>query len=121
LHAETDSSEVVKSKGITGIRVEGAGCYLKRWQKAFIGRLFLLVDSRYWVVIDRQSAGANCMDARFHTFAESRSGRDWVRLKRGKERMTMSFASLDKSVLQSSAGMPTWADEQSTIYRWITS
>ncbi|MBT7065896.1 MAG: hypothetical protein HN919_06315 [Verrucomicrobia bacterium] len=120
LHAETDSSEVVKGKGITGIRVEGAGCYLKRWQNAFIGRLFLLVDGRYWVGVDRQSAGGNCMEARFHTFAEGKHGRDWVRLKSGKERMTMSFASFDKAVLQTSAGLPTWADEQTTIYRWIT-
>jgi len=121
LRMENDTTEVVKGKGITGIRVDGAACYLKRWQNAFIGRLFLLVDGRYWVVVDRQSAGANCMEARFHTFAESRHGRDWVRLKNGKERMTMSFASFDKAVLQTSAGLPTWPDEQTTIYRWITS
>jgi hypothetical protein len=117
----TDTTEVVKGKGIIGIRVDATGCYLKQWQNAFIGRLFLLVDSRYWLVVDRQSAGDNCMEARFHTFAESRCGKDWVRLKSGKERMTMSFASFDKAVVQTSTGMPTYAVEQSTVYRWITS
>ena len=121
IKAETDTTEVVKGKDITGIRVDGGRCYLKRWHNALIGRLFLLVDGKYWIIIDRQNAGANCMEARFHTFAESRHGRDWVRMKSGKERMTMSFASFDKAVLQTSAGMPTWPDEQSTIYRWITS
>ncbi len=121
LRADSDTTEVVTGRGITGIRVDGAGCYLVRWQNAFIGRLFLLVDGRYWLVIDRQNAGDNSMEARFHTFAETRHGRDWVKMKRGKERMTMSFASLDKAVLQTSSGMPTYADEQSTIYRWITS
>lgn len=120
IRMENDTTEVVKGKGITGIRVDGAGCYLVRWKNAFIGRLFLLVDGRYWVIIDRQNAGGNCMEARFHSFAEGRSGRDWVKLKNGKERMTMSFASFDKAVLQTSAGMPTWAVEQTKIYRWIT-
>jgi hypothetical protein len=121
INSETDTTEVVKKKDITGIRVEGGRGYLIRWQNALIGRLFLLVDGKYWLIIDRQNAGSNCMEARFHTFAESRHGRDWVRLKSGKERMTMSFASFDKAVLQTSKGMPTWPDEQTTIYRWITS
>jgi len=33
----------------------------------------------------------------------------------------MSFASFDKAVVQTSTGMPTYAVEQSTVYRWITS
>jgi hypothetical protein len=121
IHMDTDTTEVVNGKGITGLRVDGAGCYLMRWKNAFIGRLFLLVDGKYWVIVDRQNAGNNCMEARFHTFAESRHGRDWVKLKSGKERMTMSFASFDKAVLTTSAGMPTYPDEASTIFRWITS
>ena len=121
LKAESDTTKVVKGKGINGIHVEGAGCYLARWKKAFIARLFLLVDGKYWLVIDRQNAGSNTMEARFHTFAESHYGRDWVKLKSGNERMTMSFASFDKAVLRTSTGMPTYPEEATTIYRWITS
>jgi len=120
IHMDHDSTETVKGKGITGIRVDGAGSYLHGWKNAFIGRLFLLVDGKYWVIIDRQNAGANCMEARFHTFAESRHGRDWVKLKRGKEKLTMSFTSFDKAVLTTSAGMPTYPNEATTIFRWIT-
>lgn len=121
LRMETDTTEEVRGDGLVGIRVDGARCYLTRWQNAFIGRLFLLVGDRYWLIIDRQSAGDNGMEARFHTFAESRNGGDWVCLKSGRERMTMSFASFDKAVLQTSSGMPTYPEEQSKIFRWITS
>ena len=121
LSMNDDTTEIVSGEGIIGLRVHGGGAYLHRWQNAFIGRLFLLVEGKFWVIVDRQSAGANCMEARFHSFADSRHGKDWVRLKSGKERLTMSFASLDKAVLQTSLGMPTYPDEQTTIYRWITS
>lgn len=118
---KTDTTEVVKGKGLTGIRIHGGDSYLMRWGGAFIGRLFLLVDGKYWVIVDRQAAGGNCMEARFHTFADSSHGKDWVKLKSGKESMTMTFNSFDKAVVQSSSGMPTYPDEMSTIYRWITS
>ncbi len=121
INAGIDTSKIVKAKGVDGIRVEGAGCFLMRWKHAFIGRLFLLVDGKYWLIIDRQNAGGNTMEARFHTFAQTRYGRDWVKFKKGKESMTMSFASLDKAVLSTSAGMPTYPVEATTIYRWITS
>lgn len=121
INLKEDTTEVVKGKGMTGLRVHGGGCYLHRWKSAFIGRLFLLIDNRYWVIVDRQTAGANGMEARFHTFAEGKAGRDWVRLKSGKEKLTMSFASFDKAVLQTSAGMPTYPTQQTSIYRWITS
>ena len=121
LSMNEDTTEIVEAKGIKGLRVHGGGTYLLRWQNAFIGRLFLLVEGKYWVIVDRQSVGANCMEARFHTFADSRHGKDWLRLKSGKERLTMSFASLDRAVMQTSPGMPTYPDQQSTIFRWITS
>ncbi len=120
LTMDTDTTEVVKGDGLLGIRVEGSGCYLVRWKGSFIGRLFLLVEGRYWLIIDRQNAAVNCMEARFHTFAERRCGRNWVALKSGRERLSMSFASLDKAVLQESAGMPTYADRQTSIFRWMT-
>ena len=116
-----DTTEEVIGKGLTGLRVFGGGCYLHRWQGSFIGRTFLLVDGKYWLIVDSQSAGANSMDARFQTFAEGRHGKDWVRLKSGKERLTLSFASIDKAIVQTSAGFPTWAEKQTSIYRWITS
>lgn len=124
LKAETDTSRVVKRGNVLGIRVEGARCFQPHWKDAFVGRLFLLVESRYWLVIDRAWWGRATegygMEARFHTFAESRQGRDWVSLKSGKERMTMTFASLEKAVLQRAVGLPTYPDRPTTLFRWMS-
>ena len=123
-NATCDATEVVKSKDLRGIRIDGSHVYLVRWQKHFIGRLILMVENSYWLVIDRafhpNSAEGHFMEARFHTFAETRSGKDWVALKSGKERMTMSFASLEKGILQESRGMPSGPAEQTSIFRWMS-
>jgi len=54
------------------------------------------------------------------SFAETRSGKNWVALKSGKERMMMSFASLEKGVMQESRGMPSGPADQTSIYRWMS-
>jgi hypothetical protein len=75
-------------------------------------------------VIDRVT-GTSVVDthwaeSRFHTLAESTSGTNWVSLKRGKERMMMTFAALGKGSLQTSRGMPSQPHVQATtIYRWM--
>jgi len=121
-----DVTEVVQKKGVSGIRIDGSHIYLPRWKDKFIGRLFLLVENSYWLVIDRlfepNPAESHYLEARFHTLAYERSGRDWVKLKSGKERMTMSFSGLGKGSMQQSLGMPSAPHvTQSTIMRWMTS
>ncbi len=119
-----NSTEVVKGRNILGIRIDGSQIYLPRWAKLFIGRLFLMVDSAYWLVIDRvfdhDEVGQHWMEARFHTFADCKSGKDWVSLKSGKERMMMTFASLNKGIMQESRGMPSSPGPQTNIYRWMS-
>jgi len=125
-NATCDKTETVKGNGVLGIRIDASGIYLPRWnsRNMFIGRLFLLVDSSYWLVIDSvQGADAvagHWAESRFHTAAESKSGRNWVTLKSGGERMTISFANLDKGILQEFSGMPSTPNVTPTkLYRWM--
>ena len=119
-----DTTEIVKGKGLIGIRIDGSHAYLIRWKDLFIGRLLLFVEGRYWLVIDRlfnpDVVDEHLMEARFHTFANCILGKNWARLKKGKEQLTMTFASLEKSVMQESKGTPFLPHEQTTIIRWMS-
>jgi len=123
-NAVCDATEVVEGKDILGIRTDGSHVYLPSWKDLFIGRLFLMVENAYWLVIDRvhsaNPADRHWMESRFHTFADSTRGRNWAALKSGKERMTMTFAALGDAVMQQSLGMPTVPGPQTTIFRWMS-
>ena len=116
-NTEVKATEIVEADGLLGIRIDGTGVYMRRW-RGFIGRLFLLVDGKYWLVVD--AAPRHGMESRFHTYAEVEAGDDWALLKKGDEQMMMTFASLGKSVMQRSAGMPSTPREQTKIIRWMT-
>lgn len=119
-----DKTEVVKGKGLLGIRIDASHIYLPRWKNLFIGRLFLMVESSFWLVVDsivpRKPLEKHWMESRFHTLAESRCGKNSVSLRSGKQRMMMTFASMGQGVMQESLGMPSQPGvRQTTIYRWM--
>jgi len=122
--AKCDITEIVKGKGLLGIRVDGSHIYLPRWKDIFIGRLFLLVDNAYWVIVDRIAdpniAASHVLESRFHTRAEIKTQKDSVSFKKGKVRMTMSCASLQKAGMQESLSMPSKFREQTKIIRWMS-
>jgi len=123
--------ERIEGDGVIGFRVDGSKTYMRRWGRSFIGRAALLVDYSYWLVVD--TAPGKGIESRYHTYADVEVGDDWARLsKQGRpskhsantattptEQLTMTFASLDNSVLQQSRGMPTFAAGQTTILRWM--
>lgn len=111
-------TEIEKGDEVIGIRIDGSNIYLPRWNNEFIGRLFLMVENRYWLILD--AAPGHIMESRFHTYAEGSRGEDWVLLKKGKEQLMMTFASLDKGEIMESTGMPTLPREQTRIFRWIS-
>ena len=123
-NAVCDTTEVVKGKDLLGLRLDGSHVYLVRWKDLFIGRLFLLVDTSYWLVVDRlfdpNIAAGHSVESRFHTFAEVRTGKDVAYLKSGKERLSMSFAALGGGVMQESRGMLSLPGEQTHIVRWLS-
>ena len=130
-NAVCDKTEVERDGDLLGIRIDGSSIYLKQWKLAagdvrrgadlvpdFIGRLLLMVENRYWLIID--TAPGHTIESRFHTYADCTSGIDWLSLKSGKEQMMMTFASLGKGVMQESLGMPTTPQKQTRIFRWIS-
>ncbi len=117
-NAVCDATEVERDEDLLGIRIDGSNIYLIRWKEDFIGRLFLMVENRYWLVID--AAPGHIMESRFHTYADCTGGADWMALKSGKEQMMMTFASLGEGEMQESLGMPVSPQEQTRIIRWIS-
>ncbi len=116
--AVCDVTEVERDEDLLGIRIDGSNIFLIRWKKDFIGRHFLMVENRYWLVID--AAPGHSMESRFHTYAECTRGTDWLALKSGKEQMMMTFASLGEGEMQESLGMPASPKEQTSIFRWMS-
>lgn len=117
-NTECSSTEILEAEGMIGVRIDGSGIYMSRWRRRFAGRLFLQVESKYWLVID--SAPGRGMESRFHTFAGVEAGDDWALLTREDKHLSMTFASLSQSVIQQSSGMPTYPHQQTKILRWMT-
>lgn len=123
-NVECERTEVVRGEGLLGIRIDGSGIYMPHWKKRmFIGRLFLMVENKYWLVIDHayspRTVDRHWLESRFHTFADHERGDDWVSLKVDDQVMMMTFASLGKAVMQESMGLPIAPGKQTTIIRWI--
>ncbi len=112
------TTEVISGEGLLGIRIDATGIYMPMWGRSFIGRLFLLVDRAYWLVID--VAPGRSLESRFHTYADLETGDNWALLRKGNEKLMMTFASLDGSTLQLSLGTPENAVPQTKIMRWIS-
>jgi len=112
------TTEVVRAEGLLGIRIDGSGIFMKRWRRKFIGRLFLMVENNYWLVMD-SAAGSN-LESRFHTYAEVTRGPDWAKLQRGGEELTLTFAALGQGTLQESRGLPAGPVKQTQILRWLS-
>jgi len=109
---------VERDGDLLGIRIDGSNIFMARWKEGFIGRFFLMVENRYWLVID--AAPGHIMESRFHTYAECKRGSDWVSLKKGNQEMMMTFATPGEGVMQESLGMPTTPREQTSIFRWMS-
>jgi hypothetical protein len=119
-----DKTEVVQGKDILGIRIDGSHIYIPGWKNIFIGRLVLMVENSYWLVIDNvfspNPVDGHWAESRFHTYVANKQGKDWVALKSGKERMMLSCAALGPAVLRESRSMPSNpAAAPTTIFRWM--
>jgi hypothetical protein len=112
-------TEPVEDKDLLGIRIDGSGVFMDRWARQFMGRLFLMVENKYWLIVD--SANGHHLESRFHTYAQVMRGEDWATLKRGSEELSMTFAALGRGVMQESRGMPASPGQQTQILRWMSS
>lgn len=125
------STEVVEAPGIVGIRIDGSGLCLvrKSWQDMFIGRLVLLVDASYWLVIDRVEPGNghHWVESRYMTYADTQRDGNTVSFTMTPERMheiyqsknnykpeaeqeneymQMTYASIGDAVIREAVGLP---------------
>lgn len=120
--AECKKTEVVKGSGILGIRVDATGAYLKQWGDKFIGRLVLMVDNEYWLVIDRIEPDSpfdnHWMESRYLTFAETKRKGNRISFKCGKELMQFVYTSLERpEILDAVALSAKSVIPQATIHR----
>lgn len=119
------STDIVKAPNWTGIRIDASSIYLPRWKEVFIGRLVMMVDKAYWLVVDRiqgkNIVDKHWMESRFHTDAHVKAGKNYASLRAGNERVQMTFASWQQGVLKQSTGMPSQPQiTPTTIYRWMS-
>lgn len=114
----TPNPDIIQGDGLLGIRLDGSKIYMHRWGRNFIGRLALMVEDRYWLIID--TAPGNTIESRFHTYAHVETGDNWALLTKSNQSLMMTFASVGPSAMQQSRGTPTFAQEQTKILRWMT-
>jgi hypothetical protein len=125
------STEVVEAEDMVGIRIDGTGLCLARksWQDMFIGRLVLLIDASYWLVIDRVEPGngRHWVESRFMTYADTQLEGNTVSFTMTPERMRniyrptdsekpeteqdtaymqMTYASIGDAVIREAVGLP---------------
>jgi len=112
------TTEIVQGDGLLGIRIDAGGVFTPRWRRGFVGRLCLLVDNAYWLVVD--TAPGHAIESRFHTYADLETGADWDMLSKGNEHLAMTFAALGQSIMQRTSGMPENTAEQTKIIRWMS-
>jgi len=88
----------------------------------FAGRLIIFVRKKYWIIIDKvKVAHFARIESRMHTFADVKMGKDACCLKRGKEKLSITYASSVPSVLTKAAGAPTTPSSvPATMLRRIT-
>ena len=82
-----------------------------------------MVDGKYWLIIDRvhdPRHGRHWLESRFHTFADVTVTGNSAQLTRNEEQLTMTFASLDKALIQESRGLPSLPRKQTQILRWMS-
>ncbi len=121
---ECRSTEIVKGDGLLGIRIDGSGIYMPHWRhRMFIGRLFLMVENSYWLVVDRvhsrDRADKHWVESRFITFGKHELDENSVLLDVEDQKMMMTFASLGQGVIQESKGLPIAPRKQATILRYM--
>jgi len=120
-----DCTQVVQGPGWLGIRIDASHIYLRRWKHLFTGRLVMMVDKSYWIVVDRLQGmnpqDGHWMESRFHTSAACKATRNSIQFHRDGERLNLVCASLQGGTLLQSTGMPSQPQvPATTIYRWMS-
>mgnify|MGYP006421023813 CR=1 FL=1 len=119
---KTRSTSVLSGDDWKAIRLDGTGIYLPRWRRSFIGRLFMMIDQSYFIIIDASRAGSGHnkgLESRFHTYGQLEVEKNKAVFSRGGEKVTATFASLGRGRLFRSTGTPEHFGRPTKILRWL--
>ncbi len=127
----TDSVEVVSGPRMKGIRMVATTAFTTPLGSPrprnvsrvdFVGRLFLMLDRRAWLIVDRISSatgGPSLCESRLHTYAEVECADRGALLTGKTESLRISYAANTPAFLATATTAPTTArDPVATMLRW---
>jgi len=118
----TKRTAILEGDDWKGVLLDGTGLYLPRWRRSFIGRLFLMIEGSYFIIVDTSLAGGGVnrgMESRFHTYGQLKTDKSSAEIRRGNEILQMSFGSLGRGRLAKSFGTPEHTGKATKILRWL--
>jgi hypothetical protein len=87
----------------------------------FCGRLFLMLDGRAFLIVDRVKLPfEGRVESRMHTYAEADFGRDGADLERGGVQVAVRYGCSVSASLYRAVSAPTTPGRPSTMLRWCT-
>jgi hypothetical protein len=129
---KTDSVEVVEGPGCKGIRMVATTAFTtpagsprprNMSRLDFVGRLFLMLDWKAWLIVDCISSpkgGPSLCESRLHTYAKVDLAGQGASLTGKNESLRLAFASnMPGTFLATATTAPTTAsDKPATMLRW---
>lgn len=120
-----NKTELFKKGNVAAVRIIATDAFgqMRDGKMAdFVGRLIIFVREKYWIIIDRvQTPHPARIESRMQTFADIEVNKDFYILRRGKEKLSITFASTVPSVfLKGDCPITTPSPEIPKMLRWIT-
>ncbi len=114
----TDREQVVRGQGYYGVRMIASSAMAVR--HCFCGRLALMVDDAAFVIVDRvKTRFISRVESRMHSYKDVTFGRRGAVIKGEKERLRVTYASLEDAGLFAATTAPsTPTDPSATMLRW---
>ncbi len=117
-------TEALRHPGAAGIRMDGTGAMGESREgpaAEFCGRLFLMLDGRAFLIVDRvELPFEGRVESRMHTYAEANVGRDGAELERDGVRAAVRYGCSVPACLHRALSAPTTPGRPSTMLRWCT-
>lgn len=125
-HPGEVKTSLVKVNGHSGFHLDATSAYAILYHGnpvvLFVGRLFLFLDSKYVLILDRiQLKHTNRLETRLHTYANLKTTESGAKITGEKESAQIIFASTTSNMIATSLITPTNpAEKQANVLRWAT-
>lgn len=126
LHPSEVKTTVAKIGGHHGFHMDATAAYAIIYHGNpvvfFVGRLFLFIESKYVLILDKiLLKHTNRLETRLHTYANMKVQDSSATLESGKETANIVFASSVPNMVATSLVTPTNpAEKQLNVLRWAT-